>query len=156
MTATVDTLRRRILPPRGLLLSLMAQIPLVIATWPLRPGVVEVIAGACLIAAGVLLNVWADRVFSAHGVGVCPFSPAPVLLRGGPYRYTRNPMYLGLVAITAGLPLLTGVLANGWVAVAFFFWLHWGYVIPEEQWLSARFGREFEDYASRIPRWLVR
>jgi protein-S-isoprenylcysteine O-methyltransferase Ste14 len=148
--------RPRILPPRGLLVSLLAQIPLVLDAWPLHPVLVEVVAGACLIGAGLGLNVWADRAFKAGSVGICPFSPAPILLRDGPYRFTRNPMYLGLVAITLGVAVLTGVLANAWSAVALFLWLHWGYVVPEEQWLRDRFTREFDAYAADVPRWLVR
>lgn len=154
--AMAGPLRPRILPPRGLLVALLAQLPLVLDAWPLHPVPVEVVIGACLIAAGLGLNVWADRIFKARGVGVCPFSPAPTLLRTGPYRCTRNPMYLGLVAITLGLAVLTGVLANAWSAVTLFLWLHWGFVVPEEQWLRQRFTREFESYAADVPRWLLR
>jgi protein-S-isoprenylcysteine O-methyltransferase Ste14 len=157
MIAPLDVCQHpRLLPPCGLLLSLLAQFPLLWAEWPLQPTLVGTVVGTGLIAVGAGLNAWADRIFKAGQVGICPFSPAPVLLTHGPYRFTRNPMYLGLVAVTAGVTLLTGVLANLWIAVALWIWLHWGYVVAEERWLRDRFGTEFDAYADRVPQWLAK
>src|SRR5215475_2391235 len=86
----------RILPPKGLLIALGSQLPLVLGGFPLRPSTLEISVGAALLATGVLLNVWADRLFRRNDVGVCPFTHVFVLVDGGPYRITRNPMYLGL------------------------------------------------------------
>lgn len=106
MSAETSSARRRtLLPPRGFLLALLAQVPLIAGRWPLQPHSLEVVAGAALIALGVLLNVWAERLFRWGATGVCPFSPATVLVKRGPFRLSRNPMYLGLVAISAGVTL---------------------------------------------------
>ena len=67
----------RILPPKGLLLALAAQLPLLLCGWPLDPPAAMVIAVAALIVAGIVLNVWAERLFRRNRVGVCPFSTAP-------------------------------------------------------------------------------
>lgn len=144
-----------ILPPRGLLLALLGQVPLILANWPLRPGVIELSAGCVLLAAGIALNGWSAGAFRRGDVGICPFSPAPVLVTEGPFRLSRNPMYLGLVAIAAGLTLATGVAANAWVTVAFAIWLNHAYVLPEERFLRERFGAAFDSYARRVPRWLL-
>ena len=65
-------------------------------------------------------------------------------------------MYLGLVAISAGAVLASGVLPNIWIPAAYAVWLHYAYGLPEEQFLRGQFGSAFETYAARTPRWLIR
>ena len=144
-----------ILPPRGLLLALVAQLPIIATHWPLGPGVFEALAGSALVVAAAILNVWAARLFERQSVGVCPFSPTPALVTSGPFTLSRHPMYVGLVALSVGLTLLTGVLPNLWISVAFAIWLHHAYVLPEERFLRDRFGAAYDEYARRVPRWLL-
>jgi protein-S-isoprenylcysteine O-methyltransferase Ste14 len=93
----------RVLPPKGLLIALGSQLPMVLARSPLRPSTLEITVGAALLVTGLLLNVWADRLFRRNDVGVCPFTHVPVLVDGDPYQITRNPMYLGLVCLNLGV-----------------------------------------------------
>ena len=144
----------RVLPPKGLLVALAAQLPLLVSAGPLRPSPLEIAAGGLLLVAGVVLNVWAERLFRHSGVGVCPFTHVPVMVARGPYRLTRNPMYLGLVCLNLGATLLTGVLANAWSSIAFGMWLHFAFVLPEEVFLRRELGRAFDEYAAVVPRWL--
>jgi protein-S-isoprenylcysteine O-methyltransferase Ste14 len=146
--------KQRILPPKGLLIALSAQLPLLASSVPLRPSRIEVVAGLVLLVAGVILNIWSERLFRRNDVGVCPFAPVPVLITTGPYRLTRNPMYLGLVCLNLGPTLLSGVLGNAWSSVAFFIWLHYAFVLPEEAFLKNELGAAFDQYARRVPRWL--
>ena len=143
-----------ILPPQALLLALLGQIPLLLTTAPAHPASWSIAAGAALIGAGIVMNVWAERLFRRSEVGVCPFTPAPVLVAEGPYRWTRNPMYLGLLAINAGATFMTGALANAWSSVALFVFLHYAFVIPEEQFLRRELGEEAARYLTMVPRWL--
>lgn len=144
-----------VLPPRGLLLALVAQLPLIVSSWPLRPSLVETLAGVVLVAAGAVLNVWSARLFERHDAGICPFSSTSSLVTDGPFTRSRHPMYLGLVAISLGLTVATGVLANIWISVAFGIWLHYAYVLPEEKFLSDRFGLAYDEYCTRVPRWML-
>jgi protein-S-isoprenylcysteine O-methyltransferase Ste14 len=150
-----DYRQSAILPPRALLLALLCQVPLLAAAWPPRPGPIPLVAGTMLLSAGMLLNILAARCFHRRAVGVCPFSSTPALIKEGPFRFSRNPMYLGLVALSTGFTLVTGVLANLWISVAYFIWLHHAYVMPEERFLRRQFGAAYERYAQRVPRWLV-
>lgn len=143
-----------LLPPRGLLLALLAQVPLVVLAWPPRPSWPWLLAGGLALLAGAALNLWADAVFKRRQVPVCPFRPVPGLVEEGPYRYTRNPMYLGMVLICAGAALLTRSPVNLLAAAAFGAWLRQRFVIPEEAFLRSQVGRPFLDYAERVPRWL--
>jgi protein-S-isoprenylcysteine O-methyltransferase Ste14 len=147
---------RTILPPKGLLIALGAQLPLVLATLPLRPHAAESATGALLLFMGIAMNVWAERQFRLAGVGVCPFSPAPAVVDSGPYRFTRNPMYLGLVAINEAAVLLSGVALNTWTTVLFAVWLHRRFVVPEEQFLLLEQGESYAAFARRVPRWVGR
>jgi len=152
---TEDALTKpAVLPPKGLFLTLVSQLPLLAASLPLRPAAWEVLTGAAFLAAGVVLNLWSERWFRRHDVGVCPFTPVSVLIVRGPYRLTRNPMYAGLVSLALGVAMVTGVPANAWSAIAYAIWLHHAYVLPEERFLRARLGSAYEEYASRVPRWL--
>lgn len=144
-----------ILPPKGLLIALAFQLPLALASWPWRPSTFELAAGLFLLAAGATLNVWAERLFRRASVGVCPFSPVPTVIESGPYRLTRNPMYLGLVAITLSAALMSGVPLNAWTACALWMWLHYKFVLPEESFLARELGERYLDYARRVPRWLI-
>lgn len=146
--------RHRLLPPMGLLLSLLAQLPLIVWSWPLAPVRARALAGLALLAAGVALNICAERLFRRNGVGVCPFSPVPLLLSEGPYRFTRNPMYLGMVLVSASVPFMTGLLPDLWAAAALAVWLHFKFVLPEERYLQGLLGVGYLAYASRNPRWL--
>ncbi len=121
---------------------------------PLRPSTAEVVAGALLLAAGSVLNIWSERLFRNNDVGVCPFTRVPALVTRGPYRVTRNPMYLGLVCLNLGVTLLSGVLANLWSSIALFIWLHYAFVLPEEAFLHQEMGDLFDTYAEGRPRWL--
>jgi protein-S-isoprenylcysteine O-methyltransferase Ste14 len=146
---------KMLLPPRGFLLALLAQVPLIVNKWPLQPNSLEAVGGASLIAWGVLLNIWAERLFRRGTTGVCPFSPAAVLVKRGPFNLSRNPMYLGLIAISVGATLATDTFSNIWISVAFAIWLHYAYVLPEEEFMHDRFGVDYEQYTKRVPRWLL-
>lgn len=144
---------RRLLPPHAFLLSLVAQLPAVVIAWPLQPSAIELDLGVILMLAGFALNVWADRVFRQRNVGVRPFSPAAQLVDEGPFRFSRNPMYLGLVLFSAGLAVATGVLVNLVFPVLLAAWLHWSFIAAEESFLAREFGDPYAAYCRRIPRW---
>ena len=142
------------LPPRMFVASLALQAPGVAVSWPLRPNAIELAAGGALIALGLALNLWADATFKRAEVVVRPFGATPRLMTDGPFRLSRNPMYLGMTMASAGLAIASGVLANLVFAAALAAWLHWAYILPEERFLSERFGPQYESYRRRAPRWL--
>lgn len=145
----------RILPPTGLVLSIAAQLPLIVVFYPMQPSWSETVGGLSLILIGIGLNVASDRVFRRQGIGVRPFSPTPSLAVSGPFRFSRNPMYLGLVAIGSGVAVSTGILPNLIWAFLLAIWLQAAYIGPEERFLRERLGSSFDDYSSRVPRWLL-
>jgi protein-S-isoprenylcysteine O-methyltransferase Ste14 len=147
--------KRKLLPPRALLISLIAQAPLIAAAWPLHPPALELALGLVCFVIGAGLNIWSSRLFERAAAPICPFSPVSALVETGPYRFTRNPMYLGLVLIAAAPALLAGTPVNLAAALVLWIWLDRSYVRPEEEFLAQSFGAEFAAYCAGRPRWLV-
>jgi protein-S-isoprenylcysteine O-methyltransferase Ste14 len=113
--------------------------------------------GGVLIGIGLALVVWTVTLFAKVGRGtLAPWEPTSRLVVRGPYRYVRNPMITGVGAILAGQALLL----RSWgiaVELAVFGLVNAIYFpLVEEPALLRRFGAEYEEYCSRVPRWLPR
>ena len=124
------------------------------APLPQPPAVVARPLGAAFVLAAVALTVAALRRFSAAGTSVVPIRPTTALVVAGPYRFTRNPMYLALLLAYAGVSCLLGLvwpLLLGPVLV----WVVGEWCIgPEERYLAQKFGDEYHRYRERVRRWL--
>ncbi len=112
------------------------------------------IIGAVLLAVFGIWNGWTLIVMAAARTAVLPGGATSVLLDRGPFRLSRNPLYLGLVVLDVALALLwpsAWALLGVPVGIAL---LWWGAIAPEERYLSRRFRAEYEDYRQRVRRWL--
>ncbi len=143
-----------LLPPRALLIALLAQVPWLLINWPPALIGLQLAAGAVALGLGIVLNLYANDRLIRSDVEVCPFHATPRLVSSGPYRVTRNPMYLGMALIAAAPALATGLWLNLLSADAFAIWLHCLYVLPEERFLERRFGEPYNAYRRRVARWL--
>ena len=110
--------------------------------------------GWVFIALGIGLAIWAERLFSRAGTGVRPFTPSTALVAEGPYRFTRNPMYLGMMLVLLGGFILAGSLSSFLVIPVFFWWIHTRFVLPEEDHLTSAFGNDYQTFKSQTRRWL--
>ena len=110
--------------------------------------------GIAVIVAGVLIVFGATRLFRRAGTPVAPIKPSSALVTGGIYRWTRNPMYLGLSVILLGIGLATGSI---WffigMAIAMFAVTKLA-IEKEEIYLADKFGAAYLDYKSRVRRWI--
>ncbi|WP_320827445.1 isoprenylcysteine carboxylmethyltransferase family protein [Reinekea sp.] len=114
--------------------------------------------GLIPIALGSLLNLLADREFRLKGLTQLPLGSAPnatVLVTSGVYRFSRNPSYLGLVLIIAGIALWVGSLSPWLVVLLFPLCLYKSYIQLEEDELLARFGQRYRQYRQLVPRWIL-
>ncbi|HMN56588.1 MAG TPA: isoprenylcysteine carboxylmethyltransferase family protein [Ottowia sp.] len=114
------------------------------------------IAALALAAVGGTLALAGVAAFRRARTTVNPMAPerARALVTGGVYRFTRNPMYLGMLWVLAGWAVWLGN-AAAWLGLPLSMALLTGLQIaPEERVLRARFGAEFERYAARVRRWL--
>jgi protein-S-isoprenylcysteine O-methyltransferase Ste14 len=112
--------------------------------------------GAALIIAGVGLVVLARRELAQQGQPTDPGLPTSKLVTTGVFSSSRNPLYLGGVAILAGIALVINL---PWVLVLLLPALvtcHYVLIAPEERYLAAKFGEEYQTYAAAVPRWIGR
>jgi protein-S-isoprenylcysteine O-methyltransferase Ste14 len=110
--------------------------------------------GWVLVAAFAVWNGWALVAMARHDTALLPGGATTTVVRRGPFAVSRNPLYVGLLVLSAGVALLA---ASAWALLALpveWALLRWGAVLPEERYLSAKFGQEYDDYAGRVRRWL--
>ncbi len=107
------------------------------------------IAGAWVALEGVL-------VFRRHRTTVNPLAPghSSTLVASGIYRWSRNPMYLGMLLVLAGWGAWLANAASACLLPAFVLYLNRFQIGPEERALRAKFGAAFEQYARSVRRWL--
>ena len=112
------------------------------------------VAGVILGLTGFSIMIWAWFLFKKSNVAICPTAHTSRLLTSGVYRFSRNPMYLGMVSMLLGLALLIGSPPFYLAAVCYFVVLDFVFCPYEESKLLKTFGREFSDYRARVRRWL--
>ena len=111
--------------------------------------------GIVFVVFGLIILIWCVRDFLVSGHGtLAPWDPPTKLVMVGLYRYSRNPMYVDIIIIIAGLALYTGsvLLAIYGCVLACVFYLR--VVFGEEQFLSKQFGKQWSEYVNTVPRWL--
>jgi len=111
-------------------------------------------AGAGLIVLSLGAGFWAVYLFRRADTGVVPFTPATAFVASGPYRLTRNPMYLSMAGILLGTAIVLGSLAPLLVIPAFMALIEWRFILAEEAMLLAAFGEAYAGYKARVRRWL--
>jgi protein-S-isoprenylcysteine O-methyltransferase Ste14 len=153
LDATIPVSPSRWMPPRLFLLYGAAGLALHFAL-PAPVLLRLVWLGAAVAAAGAALALWGERTFAAAGATIKPFERSQVLVTSGPFRFTRNPMYLGLVAMLVGLALALGTPAPWAAAAALFATLRLRFIRNEERALATSLGEPYERYRRSVRRWL--
>lgn len=110
--------------------------------------------GLVPLLAGMVIAASAARAFGRAGTPIRPFERSTTLVTNGLYRYTRNPMYLGLALILIGVWLLLGTLSAALPILVFIWVIQAGFIRGEERFLEEIFGEQYRSYKSRVRRWL--
>jgi protein-S-isoprenylcysteine O-methyltransferase Ste14 len=117
-------------------------------TWPWRWG------GMLFVVAGVTLALVANRRFSTMGTTVKPFQPSTALATDGAYRFTRNPMYTGMILVLSGEAVLLGCLGPWLIIPPYMFLITELFIKKEEAGLALQFGGKYDEYRRSVRRWL--
>jgi len=123
--------------------------------WPKVPGLPVVALGIALVVGALILPVWAILLFRRESTEVSPISSSNrTLVAVGPYRLTRNPMYLGLVILTIGIAVWVGAWPMFVVPFAVFATANWVHIPFEEAKMRRQFRATYDDYVGQVRRWL--
>jgi protein-S-isoprenylcysteine O-methyltransferase Ste14 len=123
--------------------------------WPKVPGLPQPVIGGAIFFLAWIAPVWAVRIFQVEGAEIDPMSETNrKLVTGGPYRFTRNPMYLGLTVSTLGLAIWLGDWPFFLVPLAVYATANYVHIPFEEAKMRRQFGADFDAYAARVRRWI--
>jgi protein-S-isoprenylcysteine O-methyltransferase Ste14 len=112
------------------------------------------LTGLIPIVIGSLLNLNADGSFKKMNTTVKPFEESTALLTDGVFRFSRNPMYLGMVLILSGISIVLGSLSPFFIILIFMFAMDFVFVRKEEAMLQNKFGTRWLEYKKTVRRWL--
>src|SRR5215210_8080410 len=118
------------------------------------PALIEWGLGGLLVIAGLGLLLWFNTLFSRKGTAVEPWKPTTAIVTTGPYRFTRNPAYLGMALTYVGIALLSSAL---WVLLPLpvvLAVIDRGVIAREERYLERKFGEEYLSYRRGVRRWI--
>jgi len=110
--------------------------------------------GIMLIAAGVILNIWADRIFKKQKTTVKPYEKPNALIKSGPYRLSRNPMYLGMVLILFGVSFILGSVMSFIGPIFFIIAMERVFIPEEEKTMKENFGDDYLLYKRKVRKWI--
>ncbi len=156
MAAHIDHANVVILPPVALALCVGAAfladrlwpapfLPSASPRWPI---------GGALIALGLMTELWALILFRRARTSILPIRPTSAIIEAGPYRYSRNPIYVGMFVIVVGAAMALDSLWQFAALAVLYLVIRWGVVAREEAYLTRKFGAAYRDYARRVRRWI--
>ena len=111
-------------------------------------------SGLLPLAAGIGLNMNADSLFKKYGTTVKPFDESSTLVTSGAFRFSRNPMYLGMIMILVGASVLMGTLSPFTIIPVFAIIMDKVFIVTEERMLEERFGESWRSYRNKVRRWI--
>jgi protein-S-isoprenylcysteine O-methyltransferase Ste14 len=142
-------------PPLLLGLTVLSMIVL---NWllplPISLRSVALLLGIILTSLGIGCLVWGRTTLLQAGTNVNPLKPTTAIVSEGPFRFSRNPLYVGGTSFFIGLSLAIG---TGWgcvLLVPFALILHYGIILPEERYLEQKFGDSYLTYKRAVRRYL--
>jgi protein-S-isoprenylcysteine O-methyltransferase Ste14 len=112
------------------------------------------VGGALILAAGTAVFWWGMTTFARARTGIMLQRPASRLVTAGPYRWSRNPMYVGFVAMYLGFALIMNSIWPLALLPAVVLVLEFVVIAREERYLRTVFGSEYEEYCRRVKRWI--
>ena len=147
--------KRKILPGMYLFMCLALMWPLHVFL-PVYQYVHEPLAYAGIIPlfAGIAMAALAAGMFVKAKTGLLPFEEATTLVTGGFYRFTRNPMYLGMILMLLGVAFLLGSVGALIPILLFIIIIRYSFVAGEERFMELAFGQQYLDYKARVRRWI--
>jgi protein-S-isoprenylcysteine O-methyltransferase Ste14 len=145
----------KIPPPIWMLAMLICAFVIDRAIGPLPFEVQSLWFAAVLALGGIALDIWAFAVFRSAGTEILPASTSnKTLVVLGPYRFTRNPMYLGLILLSLAIAFSAGKILYFAVPVLMFLLCNGLFIPFEEAKMQRQFKDQYTDYVASVRRWI--
>lgn len=112
------------------------------------------LAGIAIIIAGVAIVIQPALAFRKADTSIIPFRESSSLVRDGMYRFSRNPMYLGMLTVLTGVAAILGSLGPLFVPVLFYLIIRHRFIRVEESMLEEKFGDEYLEFKRSVRRWI--
>lgn len=147
----------RVIAPPPLLFAGALLLGVLLQWWiPIRPfpPLPARLLGGLLLVASVVVAKWGKNTMDRAGTDASPSRPTRTIVTGGPFRFSRNPLYVATTGVYLGIALLLDAMWPLLLAVPLLLVLHWGVVGREERYLEEKFGETYRAYKARVRRWI--
>ncbi|MEO7822004.1 MAG: isoprenylcysteine carboxylmethyltransferase family protein [Gemmatimonadaceae bacterium] len=153
---TADVPDILVLPPVlvGGMLLIGVLVHYALWTVTLMPTVLARVLGVLVFVSAGALAHFAQLAMKRVGTSILPTQPTLALATDGPYRFSRNPLYVAAIGVYLGVTLWVNGLAPLLLMVPMTWLLHWGIVLREERYLQSKFGTAYQAYRTTVRRWL--
>jgi len=118
------------------------------------PFVPSLILGVIVLLAGLTIALLAITTFRRHRTTTLPIRPATELVQDGPFRFTRNPMYVSFGILYIGIALLLDSLWGLFLLIPVILVINFYVIAKEESYLTRKFGDEYRNYMTKVRRWI--
>ncbi|RWE01089.1 MAG: isoprenylcysteine carboxylmethyltransferase family protein [Mesorhizobium sp.] len=144
-----------VFPPLLFLVALILMLALRYV-WPLTIGgrPLTMVLGIVLAALAIAVIAWGRMTMQRGGTNIDPTKPTLAIVTGGPFRFTRNPLYIGLMGLLLGIGLIFDTWWSVLALVPVSLILHSGVVLREEAYLERKFGEPYRSYKASVRRYL--
>lgn len=110
--------------------------------------------GFLFFIVGAGLNIWTDQLLKKEKTTVKPFEKPAVLIQTGPFKFSRNPMYLGMALLLLGFEIILGSVTS-FIGIVLFVFIMESLFIPDEEKIQLElFGEEYMKYKKKVGRWI--
>ena len=110
--------------------------------------------GFLFLIIGGVLNIWADQIFKKSQTTIKPGEKPTTFIKTGPYKFSRNPMYLGVALLLIGIGFILGSVTSFLGFILFIILIEVIFIPEEEKNLQAQFGEEYEAYKQKVRKWI--
>jgi protein-S-isoprenylcysteine O-methyltransferase Ste14 len=134
-----------------LVLGLLLHVLMPVRPLPVLPARV---LGGVLLVTGLSIARWGERTMRRAGTNSRPNQPTLAIVTDGPFRFSRNPLYLATTGAYLGIALVLDALWPLVLVVPLLAVIHWGVVRREEAYLEEKFGQTYLAYKAQVRRWI--
>lgn len=144
-----------LLPPPLLYIGAVILVLVLDWAWPVAvlPEPVGAWVGSVLLITGLALNLWGVMTMKRARTPISPYQAVDNIIATGPFRLTRNPLYVGLDLVFLGITFLFNSLWGLLVLVPVLVVMHYGVILREERYLESRFGEAYREYCRNVGRY---